>query len=88
MYRSISLRTFASVVAVLPRMNAIARVLDHPSACIPVSTTSRQARTASKDSIPSRASGEEYRPNSSASRSAYRPQPSTYTPSWVSTWRR
>ena len=36
---------------------------------MPVSTTSRQARIESADSIPTRSSGEEYSPISSASRS-------------------
>ena len=49
-----------------------------PSACIPVSTTSRQARIESAESMPIRSSSELYRPISSARRSVYRPHPSLY----------
>jgi hypothetical protein len=55
--------------AVCSRMKAIARSLPQPSACIPVSTTSRQARQASNDTIPSRSRSPRYRPSSSLSRS-------------------
>ena len=47
------------------------------SACRPVSTTSRAARQACASSIPNRSASSRKRPISSASRSLYRPQPST-----------
>ena len=46
----------------------------------PVSTTSRAARQACASSIPKRSPSSRYRPISSARRSLYRPQPSTYAP--------
>src|SRR4051812_19049854 len=59
----------AAVLAVLSHMNCRARCRDQPKWCMPVSTTSRQARRASKESMPSRAVSDMYRPISSASRS-------------------
>src|SRR4029453_6069059 len=47
-----------------------------PSWGRPVSTTSRQARHESNESMPKRSRSPEYRPTSSASRSVYRAQPS------------
>ncbi len=75
-YLSTSLTTCSGVVAVCASMNSTACSRDQPIACIPVSTTSRQARSAAKLSIPNSAVSLEYRPISSARDSAYRPQPS------------
>ena len=53
MYRLISFSTLARVVVMFP-MKSVALAPDQPYQCMPVSTTRRQARSASKGSMPSR----------------------------------